>query len=90
MAEERSMLGKAWDFAKSALENTVYSEAAMRKTAQGAAELSHALFSQSNVYVPYGEGQKSLEVEGPQQSYLDELRDASQRGGQEQNRGLER
>lgn len=31
---------------------------------------------------------KALDVEGPQQSYQDQLREASQRGGQEQQRDL--
>jgi hypothetical protein len=62
------------------------------KAAQGAAELSQALNSQSNAYVPYGTGQKPLEVEGPATSYQDMLREASQRAGQEhdQDKGMER
>ena len=55
------------------------------KIAQGAAELSQALNSQSNAYVPYGTGQKPLEVEGPGTSWADHVRDASQRAGQQQN-----
>ncbi len=61
-----------------------------QKVAQGAAELSQALNSQSNAYVPYGVGQKPLEVEGPATSYQDMLRDASQGAGQEQERGIDR
>lgn len=50
----------------------------MHKTAQGAAEISAALYSgQSNAYTPYGYGQQPLEVEGPIQSYQDMLREAS-------------
>jgi len=63
---------------------------AMKKTAQGAAELSQALNSQSNAYVPYGAGQQGLTVEGPQQSYQDMLREASSREAPEPERGIER
>ena len=59
------------------------------KAAQGAAELSQALNSQSNAYVPYGTGQAPLEVEGPVMSYQDMLRDASVRG-QEHDQGIDR
>lgn len=62
----------------------------MQKAAQGAAELDQALNSQSNAYVPYGSPQQPLEVEGPQQSYVDMLREASERAAPEQDRGLER
>ena len=37
-----------------------------RMVMQGAAELSAALFGESNAYVAYGEGQKAVEVEAPQ------------------------
>jgi hypothetical protein len=60
------------------------------KVAQGAAELSQALNSQADAYVPYGAGQQPLEVEGPATSYQDMLRDAAQRGGQEHEQGIER
>lgn len=33
-------------------------------------------------------GQQSIDMEGPQQSYQDQLREASQRGGQEGQRDL--
>ena len=49
----------------------------MHKTAQGSAEISAALNSQSNAYVPYGAGQHALDVQGPQQSYQDMLRESS-------------
>ena len=61
-----------------------------QKLAQGAAELSQALNSQSNAYTPYGAGQQPLTVEGPATSYQDMLRDASERAGQEQDRGIDR
>jgi hypothetical protein len=61
-----------------------------QKFAQGAAELAQAINSQSNAYVPYGAGQQSLEVQGPQQSWAEQLREASQRGGQERDQGMER
>jgi hypothetical protein len=61
----------------------------VQKTAHGAAEAAHALNSQSNSFVPYGTGQAPLEVEGPQQSYQDMLRDVSARG-QEHDQGLDR
>jgi hypothetical protein len=60
------------------------------KTAQGAAEISQALNSQSNAYVPYGVGQAPLEVEGPQTSYQDMLRDASRGAEQEHSHGMDR
>jgi hypothetical protein len=88
--EEKGWLQKAWDATKSFLSNTVYSEAVMTKTAQGAAEMSQSLFSQSNAYVPYGAGQKPLEVEGPQQSHLDYMRDASNHGRDQDDKGLSR
>jgi arginine utilization protein RocB len=62
----------------------------MHKAAQGAAEISQALNSQSNAYVPYGVGQAPLEVEGPAMSYQDILREASQRVGPKQDREMER
>ena len=58
----------------------------VQKTAHGAAEVSHALNSQSNSFVPYGTGQAPLEVEGPQQSFQDALRDAAAKG-QEHDQG---
>jgi hypothetical protein len=58
------------------------------KMAQGAAELSQALNSQSNAYVPYGVGQAPLEVEGPATNYQDMLRDASHGAGQEHDKGV--
>lgn len=61
-----------------------------QKIAQGAAELGQALNSQADAYVPYGAGQAPLEVEGPATSYQDMLREASQRGGQELDQGIER
>jgi hypothetical protein len=66
MAEERSVMGKVWDYMKErlgAIPNEV-GDMVVHKTAQGAAEISQALNSQSNAYVPYGVGQQPLEVEG--------------------------
>lgn len=60
------------------------------KVAQGAAELSQALNSQSNAYVPYGVGQAPLEIEGPQTSYQNALREASHSAGHDQEQGLDR
>ena len=89
MEEERGFLGKMWDYMKERVLPEI-GDMIDHKVAQGAAELSQALNSQSNAYVPYGTGQQPLEVEGPQQSYLDTLRDASQRGGPEQDHGMVR
>ena len=63
-----------------------------QKIAQGAAELGQAINSSADGYVPYGVGQKPLEVEGPATNYQDQLREASQRPGPEQDRsqGMER
>ena len=83
------MLGKAWDYLKQRVAPEI-GEMVVQKTAQGAAEISQALNSQSNAYVPYGHAQQPLEVEGPQQSYQDMLREAAQGGGQEPDRELER
>ncbi len=92
MSQERGIGGRIWDYFK----NRVFPEMGdmlAQKTAQGAAELSQALNSQSNAYVPYGTGQHPLEVEGPATSYQQMLREASERSGpehgqsQEQDRG---
>ena len=61
-----------------------------QKMAQGAAELGQALNSQAAGYVPYGAGQKPLEVEGPATSYQDMLKEASQREVPEQSQEIER
>ena len=37
-----------------------------RMGTQGAAEIASALFGESNAYVAYGDGQRSIEVEAPQ------------------------
>jgi hypothetical protein len=63
---------------------------AVKKTVQGAAELSQALNSQSNAYVPYGAGQQALEIEGPQMNYQEMLRDSSSQVIEEPERGMER
>jgi hypothetical protein len=60
-----------------------------QKIAQGSAELGQALNSQSNAYVPYGAGQKPLEVEGPATSYQDMVRESAERH-QDQDRGMDR
>jgi len=58
---------------------------------QGAAELSQAINSHSNGYVPYGTAQQPLDVEGPQQSYQAMLREYSQRGQEQgQDVGVDR
>jgi hypothetical protein len=49
-----------------------------RMGTQGAAELASALFSDSNAYVPYGQGQQAIEVE-PQQVEAPQI----ERGGME-------
>lgn len=92
MEEERGFLGRMWDHFKermAALPSEV-GDMIEHKTAQGAAELSQALNSQSNAYVPYGTGQQPLEVEGPATSYQDMLREASQREIPEQQQQMER
>ncbi len=60
------------------------------KMAQGAAELGQAINSSADAYVPYGAGQQPLEIEGPQQSWQEQLREASQRPAPEQDRGIDR
>src|SRR5262249_1644487 len=65
----------------------------MQKMAQGSAEISHFLNQGNAAYTPYGYAQKPLqplEVEGPEQSYQDMLREAAQRAVPEQDRQLER
>lgn len=57
---------------------------------QGAAEISQALFSQSNAYVPYGHAQQPLKIEGPHMSYQQMIQQASQRAVPEQSQELER
>ena len=54
-------------------------EMLMQKTAQGAAEISQALNSGANAFVPYGAAQQPLEVEGPVMNYQEHLRQASER-----------
>jgi hypothetical protein len=85
MAGERSWMDKVAD----AVANTVYSETVMTKAAQGSAEISQSLFHQSDAYVPYGAGQQAIEVEGPQQSFQDKVREATQGMGQEHGREQE-
>jgi arginine utilization protein RocB len=85
--ESKGVFSHLWDRVKAIPGETM--EMLERKTSQGAAEVSHALFSQSNAYVPYGDGQKPLETEGPQMSYQDMIREASQRGGPDQEHGQE-
>ena len=89
MDEERSLMGKIWDGAKTLFNGTV-DLLAEKVIPQGASELAQALNSQSNAYVPYGHAQQPLDVEGPQQSYQDMLREASERSAPEQDRGMER
>ena len=90
MAEEkeRSLVGKVWDYMKDRVAPEI-GDMLVQKTAQGAAELSQALNSQSDAFVPYGVGQQQLAVEGSQQSYQDMLREASQRGVQEHGQDME-
>jgi len=59
-----------------------------QKIAQGAAEVSQALNSQADAYVPYGAAQKPLEVEGPAVSYQEMLKEAAQRPEQEPGMGI--
>ncbi len=89
MAEERGIAGRIWDYLKERVAPEV-GQMLEHKMVQGAAELGQALNSQADGYVPYGAGQAPLEVEGPAVSYQDMLRDASQCGGQEHDRGIDR
>jgi hypothetical protein len=50
---------------------------------QGAAELASALFSDSNAYVPYGQGQYTPSIEGPEQAVLSVEAPQQERGGME-------
>jgi hypothetical protein len=85
---ERGMLGKVID----GVVNVVYGDTMQRKAAQASAEISAALNSQADSYVPYGAGQQPLEIEGPQMSYQESLKSASQQVGQEQEQdhGIDR
>jgi hypothetical protein len=92
MPEERGFLGKMWDHFMErlgALPSEV-GDMVEHKIAQGAAELGQALNSQSNAYVPYGHGQSPLEVEGPQQSWQDQIREASERAMPDRSNEMER
>ncbi|MHB1423122.1 MAG: hypothetical protein ACYC3I_08000 [Gemmataceae bacterium] len=73
-----------------AVVDTLYGETMQQKVAQGAAEIGHALNSGSNAYVPYGYGQNPLEVEGPQQSYTDAVREAATQNPPEPDRDMGR
>ena len=75
MDEERGFLGEMLDGVKSVLENTIYSEVAMHKGMQGAAEIVGALYTGSG-YVAYGKGQDPVSLEPAQEqggSYQDML-----------------
>ncbi len=87
MAGEHGFLGRIVDRLKDIPSEAM--DMAIKKTQQGAAELSQALNSESNAYVPYGAGQQELKVEGPQQSWQDYLREASQRGGPQHEQQME-
>jgi len=50
---------------------------------QGAAELASALFSDSNAYVPYGQGQYTPSIEGPEQAVQSVEAPQQERGGME-------
>ena len=87
---EKSLLSRFGAEVKGAIEhiaNGAIDLMAEKVIPQGAAELSQALNSQSNAYVPYGTAQQPLDVEGPQQSYQAMLREYSQRG-QEQGQDI--
>jgi hypothetical protein len=72
-----------------AVGDVIYSDTMQQKVAQGAAELSQALNSQANSYVPYGAGQAPLEVEGPGTAWQQQLKDASHGAGKDQDHGME-
>ena len=62
-----------------------------QKAAQGSTEIAQALYNgQSNAFTPYGHGQDPLPVDASATSYQDMLREASQRGGQELDQGMDR
>jgi hypothetical protein len=89
MPEEKSWGQRLKDIARwigNRVSEVVYDKAGP----QGAAELSQALFNQSNAYVPYGHAQQPLEVEGPAVSYQQMLKDASQRAVPDQGKEIER
>ena len=56
---------------------------------QGATEVVQAIYA-GHAFTPYGSAQQPLDIEGPQMSYQDTLRDAAQRGGQEHGQEIER
>jgi hypothetical protein len=92
MSEERGLLGRMWDHFKERLAAfpAEVEDMVERKTVQGAAELAQALNSQANAYVPYGAGQKALEVDGPQQSWQDQVREAAARELPDRGNEMER
>jgi hypothetical protein len=93
VAEERSALGKVADYMK----ERVIPEAVdllVQKGAHGSSEIAMALYNGQG-FTPYGYATKPLEpieAEGPQTSYADTLRSASQQHGPQQDRdqGIER
>lgn len=89
LEDKRSWLGKVMDYVMDRMLPEI-GDMVMQKTAQGAAEISHALNSQSNAYTPYGYGQQPLEVEGPQQSFTDMVREASERQAPHREMEMER
>ena len=89
MSEKKSLGSRFIDYLKERVLPEV-GQMLDHKIAQGAAELSQGLNSQSNAYVPYGVGQAPLEVEGPATSYQGMLRDASGHHAPEHDRGMDR
>jgi hypothetical protein len=93
MAEKKSLLGRLgthiWERVK-AIGPETFETLTDKVIPQGASEIAHAINSQSNAFVPYGAAQRPVEVESPQTSYTDMLREASQRGRPEQSREMER
>jgi hypothetical protein len=93
MAEKKSLLRRIgshlWERVK-AIGPEAFETLTDKVIPQGASEIAQAINSQSNAYVPYGAAQRPTEVQVPQTSYDDMLREASQRGGPEQSREMER
>ncbi len=86
MAEEqrKSLLGRAGSHLVGrikAILPEIFATVTDKVIPQGAAELSQALYSQSNAYVPYGAGQRSVDVvepiQAPKQSYEAKVQTAS-------------
>ncbi len=95
MARKRGLIGQVVDHLKRRLSpKTMVRETidtAAQKITQGSAEIAQALYSQSNAYVPYGDGQRGPRISPAQNAAYNRMLDSHSRTPQAgQSRGVER